>query len=81
MNTNQMLPPLTGSEKQIQWAEKLRAKAIAEMEQDISRKEKMVETASEANKPRWERMLATSKEVYNDLISCTSASKIIDGWR
>ena len=81
MNTNQMLPPLTGSEKQIQWAEKLRVKAIAELKQDIARKQAMVDAREGDMKERWERMLATSAQLLNDLISETSASKIIDGWK
>ena len=79
---NGTLPTLTGSEKQIAWAEKLREKAINEMMSDISRKERMVEIAhSDSSKAMWERLLSASLGIYNDLISCTSASKIISDWR
>jgi hypothetical protein len=75
------LPELIGSEKQVAWAEKLRVKAIAELKQDIARKQAMVDSREGDMKERWERMLATSVQLLNDLISETSASKIIDGWK
>jgi hypothetical protein len=75
------LPELIGSEKQVAWAEKLRVKAIAELKQDIARKQAMVDAREGDMKERWERMLATSVQLLNDLISETSASKIIDGWK
>jgi hypothetical protein len=75
------LPELTGSEKQIAWAEKIRAEAIAELTQDISRKQAMVEAREGSMKERWERMLDASVQLLNELLAETSASKIINGWK
>jgi hypothetical protein len=75
------LPELIGSEKQVAWAEKLRVKAIAELKQDIARKQAMVDAREGDMKERWERMLATSVQLLNDILAETSASKIIDGWK
>jgi hypothetical protein len=75
------LPELTGSEKQIAWAEKIRANAIVELTQDISRKQAMVEAREGSMKERWERMLDASVQLLNELLAETSASKIINGWK
>lgn len=75
------LPELTGSEKQIAWAEKIRANAIVELTQDIARKQAMVEAREGSMKERWERMLDASVQLLDDLLAETSASKIINGWK
>jgi hypothetical protein len=74
------LPELIGSEKQIAWAEKIRARELPALQAAVDAAQKMFDSASETTKPRWERLLKNAQDVLNELITATSASWIINNY-
>ena len=68
------LPELTGSEKQIAWAESIRAKQVAE----LIELDKVLATAP-AKTPEQVEAVRIGREVVADMISRTSAKDWIEG--
>lgn len=73
---------MTGSEKQIKWAESIKADAIVTCERNIKHMEDLIQNHGggadwEARKARWEEILAALHEAFEDQ-RAQAAGKIID---